>query len=341
MPLLIVFIIRIILAVAIASYADKKGRSAIGWALFAIFIDPILGIILLCVLPDVNYESSREPIRREQYNEMIHKQENIRDIEIRRVHQEEVNRKKQKIEDELKQLEISGQYISDTVDKAYKLCKNGYITKEEYRNKRENILNSIKHKIIVQDTNDFIGDLMQLLDDNILNRDDIDKIKSIIEYKKKLMSMKDDELIDAVNEKEDEILINEIKVRAKKKGYAIDNIEELKKIISVSDYQLLNEYIQNRSEQVSIELQRRNIDINEGVKRFNYIKNSDNYILINEYINNNDVMYREEIEQRGLNADIDEVITKLNNIQVIDQYRKYHDKKLEKELIKRNLGDYI
>ena len=57
------FIFWIGLAIAVALYAQRKGRSAVGWLLFSIILSPLLGLIFVAVLPELvdDAEADRVP----------------------------------------------------------------------------------------------------------------------------------------------------------------------------------------------------------------------------------------------------------------------------------------
>ena len=51
------------LAIAVALYAQRKGRSAVGWLLFSVILSPLLGLIFVAVLPELidDAEADRVP----------------------------------------------------------------------------------------------------------------------------------------------------------------------------------------------------------------------------------------------------------------------------------------
>ncbi|MFT7676917.1 MAG: hypothetical protein ACI8QC_000894 [Planctomycetota bacterium] len=59
------FLLAPVSAVACAILADKKGRSAIGWFFMGLFM-PILGVILIAVIPDRNEEQTARGDQRDR-----------------------------------------------------------------------------------------------------------------------------------------------------------------------------------------------------------------------------------------------------------------------------------
>ncbi|UDM17894.1 SHOCT domain-containing protein [Vogesella sp. XCS3] len=59
----IIFLTWLILAIGVAGFADIRGRSAAGYGLLAFFLSPVIGLIVLLVIPDLAEEAKKEQAR--------------------------------------------------------------------------------------------------------------------------------------------------------------------------------------------------------------------------------------------------------------------------------------
>lgn len=69
-----VFLVWFLAAIACGVWANGRGRSGIGWFLFSVFLSPLLGLILVAVLPDLE-EKRLEEARREDRERKEHEKQ--------------------------------------------------------------------------------------------------------------------------------------------------------------------------------------------------------------------------------------------------------------------------
>lgn len=120
----------IVLAVLVGVFASSRGRNGFGWALLSFFLSPLLGFIILLVIPNLVQQEKEEAYRMAQ----------------------ERQRTQERHEEHEKQLEAlkalrSAQpaettSVADEISKLAALLDKGLLTEEEFRAQKAALLRS-------------------------------------------------------------------------------------------------------------------------------------------------------------------------------------------------------
>jgi len=76
--------------------------------------------------------------------------------------------------------QISSSDFVQNVKKLYLLHKNEILSEEEYLNKKNSLISDLYTKQIIENPEDFLSSIISLKDENILDKDEIQKIKLIL-----------------------------------------------------------------------------------------------------------------------------------------------------------------
>lgn len=135
------------LSILVGKYAETKGRSFANWVIFSVFLTPLLGIICLLCVKDLNAEQQAQARARQQ-----------------------------QIERSL----ISGTEFVTRVNAIANLYKSGMIEKQEYFLKRKQIFDSLLYLRLREPTDVFLAQLIPLKESGTISPEDVTYIRKII-----------------------------------------------------------------------------------------------------------------------------------------------------------------
>ena len=105
------------LSIGVGFLADNRGQNGIGFALFSLFLSPLLALIVLLVMPNLKLEQKREEDRRRQHEREL---ESIRAIANSATAQPEAKQ------------EAPAVSIADELEKLAALRDKGVLTEVEF-----------------------------------------------------------------------------------------------------------------------------------------------------------------------------------------------------------------
>jgi hypothetical protein len=78
-----IFLIWLVLAAAVAYFADSRGRSGMGFFFLSVILSPLLGFIVLLVTKDLKAEEEKEKLQREEREreEQRHREDHEKQLE--------------------------------------------------------------------------------------------------------------------------------------------------------------------------------------------------------------------------------------------------------------------
>jgi hypothetical protein len=323
---LIVIFIKICLIVYTVQLANESGRSRLRWVIVAIFVSGILSVILLKELSEISYtdyeySALTEPTYFKQNQNMeTRKTDSAEDIS---------KNKTEKI--------VTGREFYNYINRYYSMYKNDYISKDEFQRKKENYLNNLKEAFFNENGQDFIFETIDLVEQNILTKEELDSIKELIDNKRLIEEKQDTELIDMYNEGNNDL----IKYELIRRNIDIENLEIEKQNREIDGYKLMREYIETKDQSIIKELQRRDIYNDDLLRKVKILASLRNIDLMVKYLNENDEMIIKEMKHRNLPLDKKDIIKSFDNITLIDYYRETGDKVARDELIDRGLEQYV
>lgn len=137
------FIVRIFLTVIACKYASSRGRNVIGWLFFCIFLSPLIALIALYCLKDLNAE-------------------------------------KAEMQERIKSQRISAAAFVEQIKALCSLKEHGMINGSEYEQKKVALVKSLAMNGIKDSPELFLSSLIPLKENNSLNQNDIDYIKACL-----------------------------------------------------------------------------------------------------------------------------------------------------------------
>ena len=141
--------------VIVGILAQQRGRMGAGWGLLSLVISPLIAGIILFIIPNLKEEwDKKEKEEKEKYA------------------QKETEKKAS--------LKISGADFMLRIDKLRQLKEKNVINDIEYSARKIKIIDDLKNRLITDTPEIFLGDLIPLLDNDILTKDEMDKVKQIV-----------------------------------------------------------------------------------------------------------------------------------------------------------------
>jgi phosphate/sulfate permease len=134
----------IVIAGVVGAIAYNRGRSGWRWFLIALLISPLLAGIILLLLPDLE---ERVVALREKYYES---------------------------------LKISGVDFLNSMNKFNNLFQKNVLTQNEFEKQKLKLINNLHKQNIDGTPEDFLDNILPLLEKKILSSDEMKKIKKIV-----------------------------------------------------------------------------------------------------------------------------------------------------------------
>jgi|SaaInlStandDraft_6_1057023.scaffolds.fasta_scaffold142346_2 hypothetical protein len=152
----------LVFAIVVGILGDQRGRSGLSWGFLAAIISPLLAGIILFIIPNLKAEAEKKKAEQIAYSKEEEKQE-----------REEA---KQKLEDS----KISGPDYLLSFEKLHQLSEKGILTELEYSGRKLKLIDELRHQTLTDTPENFLGTLVPLLDNSILNQEEMSKIKAIV-----------------------------------------------------------------------------------------------------------------------------------------------------------------
>jgi len=159
----------LVFSIVIGSLGGNRGRSGLGWGVLAAMISPLLAGIILFIIPNLAVEAEKKKAEQSAYWKEVEKQD-------REVEKQEREEAKQKLEDS----KISGPDYLLSFEKLHQLDEKGILTELEYSGRKMKLIDELRHQILTDTPENFLGTLLPLLDNNILTKEEMTKIKAIV-----------------------------------------------------------------------------------------------------------------------------------------------------------------
>jgi len=156
--LFLIFLIWFVLSIVIGFLASAHGRSPVLWIILAFVISPLLAGIILYLIPDLFKEEEKE----------IKQQEII---------QKETEKQDKKVYEENK---IASSEVIIAMEKLTLLNNKKIISDIEFNGRKLKLIHDIKKRNISGRPEEFLGDLILLLEKNILAAEEMAQIKQIV-----------------------------------------------------------------------------------------------------------------------------------------------------------------
>ncbi len=158
----------------------------------------------------------------------------------------------------------SGKDLRESITKNHWLLTDGRIDETEFNLRKRKFIEDLKKVIISETPNDFIGELVPLIKEEIITKEDIEKIEYIVsgEYKKDILNKK--RVVNIIDRNDTELIMHYFRTRDH------ESTEELKsRFTDISDEMLLAKldnfrvidlYRELRLEKIAAELKRRGLE---------------------------------------------------------------------------------
>jgi hypothetical protein len=156
-----IFVGWVVFAIIVGFLGSKRGRSGLGWGFLAAIISPLLAGIILFIIPDLVVEAEKKKAEQKAYWDGVEREE-----------QEEAKK--------LKESQISGPDFFLSIEKLHQLSEKRILTELEYSGKKMKLIDELRHQILTDTPENFLGTLLPLMDNDILSKEDMSKIKAIV-----------------------------------------------------------------------------------------------------------------------------------------------------------------
>lgn len=150
-------------------YCGKIERGVIFIIIGILLWFTIIGGIIMGIIAAIDaYNLAKD------YNFQIEQEgrRKINDLEKEKLEKEKVEK--------LKDQEISVKYFTEALKKNYKLFTAEIFSEEEYKSKKDAIINNLATKKITCSIEDFLASLITLKEQKVLSKEEINKIKLLI-----------------------------------------------------------------------------------------------------------------------------------------------------------------
>ncbi|EOC99669.1 hypothetical protein [Caldisalinibacter kiritimatiensis] len=218
-----------------------------------------------------------------------------------------------------------------------KMYKNNYYTEKAYKEKRNATIEQLKEKTFEESGEEFIFENIDLLEQEILTKEELDSIKKLVDTKNALKSKDDIELINKYIEDTEEL----IKYELIRRDIDINNLQIEKQLKSTDGYKLMRKYLDTNSELIMDELTKRGLYSEELLRRVKVLKNLRDSDLMLDYFKPEDEMVAKELMYRKLPLSKEKIVKKLDNINLIELYNETQNGLIEEELKERELTEFI
>lgn len=142
-----VFIFWVAFSIIIGVLANKRGRNGVLWVIISALISPIISGIILFILPNLKKEEEEDKQR---------------ELEL-----EEAKR-------------ISVKEFIASIEKVWQLNNKNILSDSEYISRKTKIIENLKDKRMLESPDDFLAELAPLLENDIIENEELSKIKGIV-----------------------------------------------------------------------------------------------------------------------------------------------------------------
>lgn len=157
-----IFISWLVLSIIVGILADQRGRNGIGWGFLAGLISPLLAGIILFIIPNVKEEE-------EKFDRLLQEQKVAK--------RKRIKEEQEKIDNALK---ITGADFLLSMDKLHQLYVKNILSVIEYEARKLKLFEELSIRIIGEAPENFLGNIVPLLDQKILSIEEMQKIKEIV-----------------------------------------------------------------------------------------------------------------------------------------------------------------
>ena len=159
---LLVIIIWIGFCFLIGKFAKQRGRDGVAWGFLSAVISPLLAFIILAIMPDLEAEAQKET------------QQRLKEEKEKELKEEE---KQKQIKEALK---ITGADFLISAEKLHQLFEKKILSPLEYNGRKLKLINDLSNRILAQSPEEFLSDIIPLMEQNVITQDEMQKVKEIV-----------------------------------------------------------------------------------------------------------------------------------------------------------------
>ena len=142
-----VFIFWVAFSIIIGVFANQRGRNGVLWVIISTLISPLISGIILFILPNLKKEEEEDKQR---------------ELEL----------------EESKNISVK-EFIA-SIEKVWQLNNKNILSDSEYISRKTKIIENLKDKRMLESPDDFLAELAPLLENDIIENEELSKIKEIV-----------------------------------------------------------------------------------------------------------------------------------------------------------------
>lgn len=325
--ILFLIAIDLILCFLVGNYADQKGYNMGLWFFLAFITTPLVAFVLLLIMGDSTNSNAYYP--QDNYSSNYNSSSS---------YHSSTNYVKPKKENKPKIKKLSGKEFFEKVSRDYKLYKNDIITLEKKESNYKKIVENLMSSHIEGNFEEFMHEIIDLLDENILYKEEFQRIKDLVLNKMELQNLNTSELATKYNETKSDLIKEELTIR----GISLDFIEKNPNLLDYSDYELLSKYIESNDSAIKEILDNKDIYDEDYISKVRGLKKLNNNQLISRYLKEGEgSICEDELKYKEITTSTKVLIKKVDNFTLINLYRETGSAIAKDELINRDLNDFL